>query len=89
MPLSSEEWKRLEELEREFDAEDPGLAQRLSYRPGRPPFMVHSLFATFIVCAGVVVLFVGIVSQLTVVGIAGFLLMFFGAFRIATLLSPP
>jgi uncharacterized membrane protein HdeD (DUF308 family) len=81
--LSDEERRRLEELERALAAQDPELTHRLSLGPKS-----RVLLAAAAVAAGVVLLITGIAAKLTVVGVAGFVLMCAGAYRYAGLRFP-
>lgn len=79
MALSDEERRRLEKLEQELALTDPDLDQQLQagwsgYRAS--PRTIYGVLAGF---AGFGLVIAGIITQLAVIGIAGFLLMVAGA----------
>jgi hypothetical protein len=80
MPLSNEERKQLEEMERELNVEDPKLAGKLLSGSLGPWLTAPVLFGGLTVMVGFLVLVLGIALQLTVVGVAGFVLMGAGAY---------
>jgi hypothetical protein len=86
MALSDEERRRLEELGRDFAAEDPRLARKLS--PGPTPPAARGLRAALTVGLGLVLFILGLASELTVVGVAGFVLMYVGVLRYFILRYP-
>jgi hypothetical protein len=86
LALSEEERRRLEELERELTAEDPGLARELS--PGSGVSGTPVFLAVLAAGMGLVLLIIGLASQLRVMGVAGFLLMGVGVFRFFTMQLP-
>lgn len=79
MSLSDEERRSLEELERDLAATDPDLAFEL--RSGRPRgALTRTVLGTLAVLAGFVMVIVGIVTQLVILGVLGFLLASGGAY---------
>ncbi|WP_024818244.1 DUF3040 domain-containing protein [Arthrobacter sp. 31Y] len=79
MSLSDEERKSLEELERDLALTDPDLAYEL--KSGRPRGAVaRNLLGSVAVLAGFVMVIVGIVTQLVILGVVGFLLASGGAY---------
>ncbi|SEJ37418.1 Protein of unknown function [Arthrobacter sp. yr096] len=79
MSLSDEERRSLEELERDLAAADPELAFRLT--SGRPRgAMVRTILGSLAVLAGFVMVIAGIITQLVVLGVVGFLLASSGAY---------
>jgi Protein of unknown function (DUF3040) len=86
LALSDEERRRLEELELELTAEDPALARDLS--PGSGVSGTPVLLAALASVMGLMLLIIGIASQLTVMGAAGFLLMGAGIVRFFTMQLP-
>jgi uncharacterized membrane protein len=80
MALSNEERKQLEEMERELIVEDPKLARKLLSGSLGTSLTVPVLFGSLTVVVGFLVLVLGIALQLTVVGVAGFVLMCAGAY---------
>jgi Flp pilus assembly protein TadB len=82
MALSDEERRRLEKLEQELAATDPDLDQQLQAGLSRnlaSPRTVYGILAVFAVFAGFALVIAGIVTQLAVIGVAGFLGMVAGA----------
>lgn len=79
MGLSDEERRRLEKLEEELAAADPDLNRKLrsGAAHGRPAALtVRGVLAAI---AGFGLVIAGIISELTVIGAVGFLLMVAGA----------
>ncbi len=74
MPLSDDERRRLEELEHLLSAQDPSLARNL--QEGKPGSQVQRrmVFASLAFVAGLVLVIVGVATQVLLVGVAGFLL---------------
>lgn len=78
MPLSDDERRRLEKLERDLAAADPELD--LELQSGSPRHAAtRAVYATLTVLAGLAVVIAGILTQLPLVGGAGFLMMVIGA----------
>lgn len=78
MGLSDEERRRLEKLEQELAATDPDLARKLqSGGPRRAA--ARTVYGILAVVLGFVLVIIGIITELTVIGVAGFLLMVAGA----------
>jgi Protein of unknown function (DUF3040) len=75
VPLSEEELRLLEQMERALVAEDPKLASTLRGTTLRRNARRRSLVAAVIFLIGVTVLMTGAVMRLTVVGIVGFVVM--------------
>ncbi len=79
MSLSDEERRSLEELERDFALTDPDLAYEL--KSGRPRGAVaRSVLGSAAVLAGFVLVIAGIITQLVILGVVGFLLASGGAY---------
>ncbi|MGR0160326.1 DUF3040 domain-containing protein [Paenarthrobacter nitroguajacolicus] len=79
MSLSDEERRSLEELERDLASTDPDLAYEL--RSGRPRGAVaRTVLGSLAVLAGFVMVIAGIITQLVVLGVLGFLLASGGAY---------
>ncbi len=79
MALSDEERRRLEKLEQELAATDPELDRQLQAgwsRNWASPRTIYGILAAF---AGFALVIAGIITQLAVIGVAGFLLMVAGA----------
>lgn len=80
MPLSNEERKQLEEMERGLCVEDPRLARKLLSGSLGPSLAAPALLGILIVVVGFLVLILGIAQQFTVIGVTGFVLMSAGAY---------
>lgn len=81
MPLSDEERRRLEILEQELTSSDPDLERKL--HSGAPGHFQNSAASTvrgvLIVIAAFALVIAGIATEITIIGVAGFLLMVAGA----------
>ena len=84
MPLSEHEQHLLEQMERALYAEDPKFASSLRGRDPRSNFRRRVLLAGTAFVVGVVLLMLGLVTQLIVVSIGGFVLMLASAFFAVT-----
>lgn len=96
MALSDRERKLLAEMEAALATDDPRLQSQLSGSTvvtRRPSLLVAALS----ILAGVIVLFSGLIAQITIVGVAGFLIALvglssllrtFGAAPVAKVRSP-
>lgn len=80
MPLSEEELRLLEQMERALVAEDPKLASTLRGTSLRAVARRRSYVAGVVFLLGVGVLMAGAVLQQTVVGIVGFVVMLGSAY---------
>ena len=80
MPLSEEELRLLEQMERALVAEDPKLASTLRGTSWRASARRRSVLAGAVFVVGIVVLMTGAVLQLTWLGIAGFVVMLASAY---------
>ncbi|BCW60404.1 DUF3040 domain-containing protein [Paenarthrobacter nicotinovorans] len=79
MSLSEEERRSLEELERELASTDPELASELT--SGRPRGeAARTILGSLAVLGGFVMVIAGIVTQIVVLGVVGFLLASAGAY---------
>ncbi|WP_458108477.1 DUF3040 domain-containing protein [Arthrobacter sp. R3-55] len=77
--LSDEERRSLEELERELASTDPDLASELT--SGRPRGeAARTILGTLAVLGGFAMVIAGIMTQLVVLGVLGFLLASTGAY---------
>jgi len=79
VPLSEEELRLLEQMERALVEEDPKLASTLRGTSFRRAARRRAIFAAGCFVVGVVVLMTGAVAQLVLVGIAGFVIMLISA----------
>jgi hypothetical protein len=80
VPLSEEELRLLEQMERALVAEDPKLASTMRGTRLRVTARRRALLGAIVFVVGVVVLMTGAVSQNTVVGIVGFVVMLGSAY---------
>ena len=80
MPLSEEELRLLEQMERALVAEDPKLASTLRGTTLRATARRRALLAGVVFLVGVVVLMTGAVMHQTVVAIVGFVIMLGSAY---------
>ncbi len=80
MPLSEEELRLLEQMERALVAEDPKLASTMRGTSFRRHARRRAYIAGGAFVVGVVVLMTGAVMQQTVVGILGFVVMLVAAY---------
>jgi len=80
VPLSEEELRLLEQMERALVAEDPKLASTMRGTSLRAAARRRAVIAAVAFVVGVVVLMTGAVTQLVVVGIIGFVVMLFSAY---------
>ncbi|TBN56543.1 DUF3040 domain-containing protein [Glaciihabitans arcticus] len=85
MPLSEQEQRLLEEMERNLYQNDADFVATVSARRGRPNYTVI-LVGVLIGIAGVATLVTGVILQLAIVGVLGFLVMFAG---VLVALAPP
>ena len=75
MPLSEEELRLLEQMERALSAEDPKFASALRGTALRRAQRRHAVIAGFVLAAGVALLMAGVISRMWVVDVVGFLVM--------------
>jgi hypothetical protein len=75
VPLSEEELRLLEQMERALVEEDPKLASTLRGTTLRSAARRRAIAAGALFVIGIVVLMTGVISELPVVGIAGFVIM--------------
>jgi hypothetical protein len=80
VPLSEEELRLLEQMERALVAEDPKLASTLRGTTLRATARRRALLAGIVFVLGVVVLMTGAVMHQTVVAIVGFVIMLGSAY---------
>ena len=80
MPLSEEELRLLEQMERALVADDPKLASTMRGTTLRASARRRALLGAAVFVVGVVVLMAGAVTQQTVVGIVGFMVMLASAY---------
>ncbi len=75
MPLSEEEMRLLEQMERALVAEDPKFVSALRGTARRRGARRRALLAAGVFVVGVAVLMTGAITQNTIVGILGFVVM--------------
>ena len=75
MPLSEEELRLLEQMERALVEEDPKLASTLRGTSFRRSARRRAILAGFVFAVGVAVLMTGAITQLWPVGLVGFVIM--------------
>jgi hypothetical protein len=80
VPLSEEELRLLEQMERALVAEDPKLASTMRGATLRATARRRALIAAVVFLLGIGVLMTGAVTQLILVGIGGFLVMLVSAY---------
>lgn len=79
MPLSEEELRLLEQMERALVEEDPKFASTLRGTTLRSIARRRAILAGVVFVLGIAVLMAGAVSQLIVVGVVGFVIMLLSA----------
>ena len=79
MPLSEEELRALEQMERALVQEDPKLASTLRGTSLRRAAQRRAILAGVCFVGGVAVLMAGAISRMTLVGLLGFLIMLVAA----------
>ena len=79
MPLSEEELRLLEQMERALVEEDPKFASTLRGTSLRRSARRRAALAGAVFVVGIVVLMTGVISQLYLVGIVGFVIMLVSA----------
>ncbi len=80
MPLSEEELRLLEQMERALVAEDPKLASALRGTTLRRHARRRLVAGALVFVVGIAVLMTGAITQLTIVGIIGFVVMLASAY---------
>lgn len=85
MPLSEQEQRLLEEMERNLYSNDADFVATVSPRRGKPNYTVVVL-GVLLALAGVATLVTGVIVNLQFVGILGFIVMFAGVLVAA---APP
>ena len=79
MPLSEEELRLLEQMERALVEEDPKFASTLRGTTLRQSARRKAILAGVVFVGGIVVLMTGVIAEQPVVGILGFLIMLVSA----------
>ncbi|NEM90002.1 DUF3040 domain-containing protein [Galbitalea soli] len=83
MPLSEQEQRLLEEMERSLYHNDADFVASVSARRGKPSYSAVVL-GILLAVAGVAVLITGVAVRLPIVGVLGFVMMFAGVFIAVT-----
>jgi hypothetical protein len=83
MPLSEQEQRLLDEMERNLYQNDADFVAKVGSRSARPSYRAVVL-GSLIVVAGVVTLLIGVGSRLPIVGVIGFVVMFAGVLLAVT-----
>lgn len=83
MPLSEQEQRLLEEMERNLYQNDADFVATVSGRRGKPNYTQIALGALLAI-GGVGALVAGVITQLAVIGIVGFALMLAGVLIVIT-----
>jgi hypothetical protein len=88
MPLSDREKRLLEEMEAALLTEDPRLVSALSSKGPVSPSRNRIMVAAGLVLLGVITLFGGLISQVTPIGILGFVIALTGVITGISSISP-
>jgi ABC-type nickel/cobalt efflux system permease component RcnA len=88
MPLSDHERKLLAEMEAAFEQDDPRLVSTLTGK-ARTRQASRTLLGLFLILGGILVLFLGLISKVIVIGLAGFVIALLGVFLVVTNFSLP
>lgn len=83
MPLSEQEQRLLEEMERSLYQNDADFVATVSGRRGRPNY-TQIVLGSLLAIAGVASLVAGVIVQLPIVGVIGFALMLGGVLLVLT-----
>lgn len=75
MPLSEEELRLLEQMERALSAEDPKFASALQGTSLRRAQRRRAIVSGVVLVGGVALLMTGVISGISLVGVLGFLVM--------------
>ncbi|TCJ23673.1 DUF3040 domain-containing protein [Nocardioides jejuensis] len=90
MPLSEEELRLLEQMERALSEEDPKFASTLRGSSFRRAARQRAIFAGVVFLGGVALLMTGAVTELVLVAVGGFLVMLASAtYALSALRSRP
>ena len=89
MPLSDREKRLLEEMEAALLTEDPRLVSALSSKAPVSPSRNSIMVGGGLVLLGLITLFAGLISQITPVGILGFVIALSGVITAISSISAP
>jgi len=85
MPLSEQEQRALDEMERSLYQNDADFVSAVSPRKGKPNYRMM-VIGVLVGVAGVIALLTGVIVQQPLVGVLGFVVMFVG---VLLFVSPP
>ena len=88
MPLSDREKRLLEEMEAALLTEDPRLVSALTSKAPVSPSRNRIMIGGGLVILGVITLFGGLISQVTPIGILGFIIALSGVITAISSISP-
>ena len=89
MPLSDREKRLLQEMEAALLTEDPRLVSALSSKGPVSPSRNRIMVGGGLVILGLITLFGGLISQITPVGILGFVIALSGVITVISSISAP
>lgn len=89
MPLSEEELRLLEQMERALVEEDPKFAHTLRGTGAQRASRRRAVVAGAVFAVGIVVLMTGAIAAMPVVGVAGFVIMLVSATILVTAFKAP
>ena len=89
MPLSDREKRLLEEMEAALLTEDPRLVSALSSKAPVSPSRNRVLAGVGLLLLGLITLFAGLISQVTPIGILGFVIALSGVIIVISSISAP
>ncbi|WP_339622066.1 DUF3040 domain-containing protein [uncultured Salinibacterium sp.] len=85
MPLSEQEQRALDEMERSLYQNDADFVSAVSARKGKPNYRMM-VIGVLVGVAGIIALLTGVIIQQPLVGVLGFVVMFAG---VLLFVSPP
>ncbi|EMY33608.1 membrane protein [Arthrobacter crystallopoietes BAB-32] len=80
MPLSEHEQRLLDQLEQQLHADDPKFASHMESAAGRSLSTRQIVVGSLVAVAGILILLIGISSQIIALGVLGFLVMGAGVY---------
>lgn len=89
MPLSDREKRLLEEMEAALLTEDPRLVSAMTSKAPVSPSRNRIMVAAGLVLLGLITLFGGLISQVTPIGILGFVIALSGVITAISSISAP
>ncbi|MEV8254161.1 DUF3040 domain-containing protein [Rhodoglobus sp. NPDC076762] len=85
MPLSEQEQRALDEMERSLYQNDADFVSTVSPRKGKPNYRMM-VIGVLVGVAGIIALLTGVIIQQPLIGVLGFIVMFVG---VLLFVSPP